>query len=194
MIRNAVLACCIGAAGCASSPPENFYTLSAGGGPAPAGARSALVVAVDPVALVELVDRPQMVVRVAANRLNILEHSRWAEPLRAGIARVVAENLVHLLGTPNVTAYPREPRGEVDYRVVLDVTQFDAIAGEGVLIAASWTLRPEPAGTLRSGRTIAREAVSAAGVDALVAADSRALETISRDIAQAIAGNLPPPR
>ena len=53
------------------------------------------------------------------------------------------------------------------------------------MIQASWTVRPVD-GTLVTGRSVASEAAGA-GYDELVAAHSRALRAISRDIAAAIA-------
>ena len=52
------------------------------------------------------VDRPQFVVEVAPNRVELDEFNRWAAPLDDGVARGVAGNLATLLGTPRVTAAP----------------------------------------------------------------------------------------
>ncbi len=92
-------------AGCGSSPTANFYTLSAGAAPAPPTATTYRI-AVGPVTVPEVVDRPQIVVRVGANRVTIAELHRWAEPLKSEIPRVIAENLAQLLGTKQVSAYP----------------------------------------------------------------------------------------
>ena len=76
------------AAGCASTPAR-FYTLdpTAQAVEAPA-ARCAVVVG--PVSVPASVDRPQIVVQVAPNRVDIDEFHRWATPLNDGIARGAA--------------------------------------------------------------------------------------------------------
>ena len=74
---------------CGSSPAPRYYTLGAGADIAPAiGAEAdALSIWVAPVALPEAVDRPQLVARVAPNRVAILHRQRRAEPLACALSR-----------------------------------------------------------------------------------------------------------
>jgi len=71
-------------------------------------------------------------------------------------------------------------------RVRVDIVQFDSMPGEAVAIDALWTVHVAGRTTLLTGRSTVREPVSGSGYDALVAAHSRALATVSRDIAAAI--------
>ena len=75
--------------GCGSPPKERYYALSVADAMSEA-APAAFAVAVGPVSVPDIVDRPQMVLRVAANRMELSELNRWAEPLKEGIARAVA--------------------------------------------------------------------------------------------------------
>ena len=96
MIRRTLLvvAATVGA-GCAGSPPQ-FYTLSANGAAAPPAAPT-YSVTVGPVSVPEIVDRPQFVVRVAQNQVELAEHARWAEPLKGAIPRVIDfEKFAHI--------------------------------------------------------------------------------------------------
>lgn len=163
---------------CGSPPRERFYTLDAP--EPPAAVEGAPSIAVGPVTIPEIVDRPQLVVRVRANEVVLTEQERWAEPLRGAIARVVAANLAIALGAR--VAAPRN--GDADYRVVLDVQRFDS-ADEGALIDAVWTVVPR-SGERRFGRSVVREKPQRKEYDALVAAHSAALAAISREIAAAI--------
>ena len=173
--------------GCSRSPRVNFYTLAPSAKPvAAASVRAAYAVAVGPVTLPEFVDRPQLVVRVAANRVDILETQRWAEPLKNGIPRLVAENLSRLLGTERVSSYPQNAGGDADYRVLLDIQRFESMPGESVTVEAFWTIRRTAGETTKTGLTVVREPVASGSYDALVAAYSQALVTVSSDIAQAI--------
>jgi uncharacterized lipoprotein YmbA len=175
--------------GCGSSPEPRFYTLSAGGIPASDRNEKAVAeysVAVGPVTLPETVDRPQLVVRVGANQVALLDQHRWAEPLRSGIPRVIAENLSHLLGSQRVVTFSQNAIRDAEYRVLLDIQRFDSMVGQTVIIDALWTVRRASGGEPTTGRSVVREPVSGDGYDALVAAHGRALATLSRDVAESI--------
>lgn len=171
------------AASCASKP-SRFYTLesvaTAGDGPA-----ASYAVIVGPVTIPAGVDRPEMVVQVAANQVELQEFDRWASPLGEAIARTVAGDLSTLLGTPRVASGPIA-NFAADYRVTLDVQRFDAKMGDGVEVDTVWVVKPAAGTTARSGRTTTREPARGAGYDALAGAYSRALAQLSEDVATAI--------
>ena len=131
------------------------------------------------------VDQPQFVVQVAANRVEVDEFNRWAAPLNDSIARAVAGDLAAQLGTPNV-ATARLPNFNPDYVVTIEVQRFESTRGKTALIEAVWAVRKTATGETLSGRTIAREDVQGDSFDALAAAHSRALATMSSDIATTI--------
>ena len=164
-------------AACSSPPRTSFYTLDAP--EPPVAAEGAPAIAVGPVSVPEIVDRPQIVVRLGANQVQIAEQARWAEPLRIAIARVVAANLASTLGARVVTGR----NGDADYRIALDVQRFESPA-DAVLIEAQWTVSGK--GNRHSGRSVAREKIAGKEYSALAAAHSAALATISREIAAAI--------
>ena len=172
------------ALGCSASPAARFYTLAATSAPT-TGARADYAITVGPVSIPSAVDRPQFVVQVSPNRVEIDEFSRWASPLDEAIARVVAVNLGVLLGTPDVSASALAPSRSA-YRVALDVQRFDSIRGESVTLDTAWTIRHERLKAPYAGRTLAQEKVADASHDALAAAHSRALARMSADIAAAI--------
>jgi uncharacterized protein len=181
----AVLCFLVGlAAGCGSTPASRFYTLSAGA--APAVTPSNISVAVGPVSVPAVVDRPQIVVTAGPNQVRLEEFNRWASPLQNGIARVVAENLVAMLGTPRVTLSSQALSSEADYRAAIEVQSFESMLGEAAVLDAVWTVRRAKDGKAQTGRTTVREPVQEKGYDALAAAHSRALARLSRDIADAV--------
>ena len=170
--------------GCGSTPPSRFYTLSAARGAA--AASSNISVIVGPVAVPAVVDRPQIVVDIGPNQVRLEEFDRWAAPLQNSIARVVADNLVQMLGTPRVTLFAQTLSADADYRAGVDVQSFQSAPGEAAILDAVWTVRRTKDGKAETGRTTAREAVQEKGYDALAAAHSRALARLSRDIADAV--------
>ena len=168
-------------AGCASTPPSRFYTLSAASGPA--APSSNLSIAVGPVTVPAVVDRPQIVVNVGPNQVRVEEFNRWAAPLQNNIARVVADNLVQMLGTPLVTL----SSGDADYRAAIEVQSFQSAPGEAAILDAVWSVRRAKDGKAETGRTTVRETVQEKSYDALAAAHSRAVARLSRDIAAGVA-------
>jgi hypothetical protein len=127
---------------------------------------------------------------MAPNRVALDEFNRWAAPLDQGIARAVAADLAVLLGTSQVVtagAAGFDPA----YRVTIDVQRFESTPGQEALIDAVWVVRRLPGDRTRSGHTVAREPVQGASFDALAAAHSRALATLSGDIAVAIRAGIP---
>ncbi len=174
-------------AGCGSSPQVHFYTLSsaapAGGDAAPAAPIPSI--GLGPITLPDVVDRPQFVLRTGANQVVIAEEHRWAEPLKSEIPRVIAGNLSQLLGVKQVWSYPQSAAETAEVRVLVDVQRFDSAPGEAVTIDASWTVQRKP-GEPTPGRSLVREAANGSGHDAVAAAHSRALASVSRDIAAAI--------
>jgi uncharacterized lipoprotein YmbA len=171
-------------AGCASTPPSRFYTLSAAGGPA--ATSSNLSVVVGPVSVPAVVDRPQIVVSAGPNQVRLEEFDRWAAPLQNSIARVVADNLVLMLGTPRVALSAQTLSADADFRAAIDVQSFQSAPGEAATLDAVWTVRRIKDGKAEMGRTTARETVQEKSYDALAAAHSRALARLSQDIAAAV--------
>jgi uncharacterized protein len=171
------------AAGCAS-PPSRFYTLNsmATGDGTPAANYAVIV---GPVSIPALVDRPQFMVQVATNRIEVNEFNRWAEPLKDNIARVVAGDLGALLGTPRVAAAPLA-NFNPGWRVSIDIQRFESVRGRSALVEAVWVVHRTTGSTTCSGRTVASEPVHGDSFDALAAAHSRALAKVSGDIATAI--------
>ena len=171
------------AAGC-SSPMSRFYTLSAAN--APAAASSTLSIVVGPVSVPAVVDRPQIVVTTGPNQVRPEEFNRWASPLQNNISRVVAENLVAVLGTPRVILFSQTLGGDVDYRAAIEVQRFESAPGEAATLDAVWTVSRTKDGKSQTGRTTVREATSDKGYDALAAAHSRGLARLSREIADSV--------
>lgn len=179
----AIVFALVALAGCASSP-AHFYTLSA---TAPAiTASSKISVAVGPVSVPAAVDRPQIVVNTSANEISVDDFNRWASPLQDNLARVIAEDLVALLGTPRVTLFPQTLNADIDYRVQVEIRNFESIPGKSAALDAVWTVRRTRDGKTETGRTSARENVEGNGYEALAAAHSRGVARLSRDIADVV--------
>ncbi|MDW3684304.1 PqiC family protein [Cupriavidus sp. CV2] len=172
--------------GCASSPQPTFYTLTPGRPQQRADADVPVAIVIGPVAVPEMVDRPQLVLRVSATQVRLDEFARWAEPLKRQIPTVLAADLVQLFPGALVSSYPQWADPGTAYLVSIDVQKFDSAPGDAAVISVAWSIRPPKQGALVSGRSDVQEPAGGAGYDALVDAHSRALAAVSRDIAVAI--------
>ncbi|WP_027212628.1 PqiC family protein [Burkholderia sp. WSM2232] len=170
-------------AGCATSPTARFYTLSPVQVAALRPDTEPLVIAIGPVTVPGLVDRPQIVSTIDTNRVTIDEFARWADPLKSQIARALAADLTQLIPGSVVSVYPRRVTDSA-YRVSIDVQTFDSSASGSVSLAVIWSVRP-PTGNVVDGRTVVHEAASGPGYDARLSAYSRALATVANGIAAA---------
>jgi uncharacterized protein len=170
-------------AGCAS-PPSHFYTLSRTA--APGATTSNVSVVVGPVSIPAIVDLPQIVVSTGPNQVTLNEFERWASPLQNNISRVVAEDLVAILGTPRVSLFQQSLNVSADYHVAIEVQSFESAPGEAATLNAVWVVRRTKDAKSETGRTSVREPTLQKDYDALAAAHSRALARMSQDIADAI--------
>jgi len=188
------------ASACASAPPESFYTLNAGlrprvddvarrERPRVSGPPSrALAVLVTPAAVPALVDRPQLVLRTGENQVIWLEQQRWAEPLGAQVSRLVAEDLEGLLAGWRI-ATRDEALPAPECQVTLDVRRFDMSRAGPAVSDVLWRVACA-GGFARTGRGLASEPVgppiAGDALEPAVAAHARALDRLSREIAQAL--------
>jgi uncharacterized lipoprotein YmbA len=171
--------------------PTRLYVLSSLSGTAAdtrtAGSDSGLAVAVGPIELPGHLDRPQIVTRASRNELRLAEFAQWAEPLGSNVSRVLMENLSILLATDQVVVFPKRVPIPIDYQVSVKMTRFDSEPGGSARLDARWAIFAEEGKKLLlKGKSSYAEPVGSDGYEAMVAAESRTLEVLSREIAAAI--------
>jgi uncharacterized protein len=166
--------------GCAgSSAPARLYVLT----PAPAALMAPLGAAVPgspalgvgPVRLPGLLDRPQIVTRRGADEIDEAEFHRWAE--------ILAENLAALRKTERVALFAWDSAQAVQHQVVVEVMRFDGAMGGDVVLDARWRILATDRKELAANRSLLTQPTGGTGYPALVAAMSRALAALSREIA-----------
>jgi len=178
--------------GCRSfTPSVEFYTLTPLTGMPEAGRAvglpDAIAVGVGPLHLPKIIDRPQIVSRSGSNQIHMDEFHRWAGSVYEDFLRVVALNLSGLLNTNLVAVYPWEDYFDPDYRIYMEVDQFDGRLGEFALLNMTWTVTGRDSrDILLVRRSIIQEPVQGADYEAFVAAKSRILAALSREMAKAI--------
>jgi uncharacterized lipoprotein YmbA len=172
-------------AGCASAPPEHFYSLSAGmGAPHAAQATPAYYIELPAVSVPQQVARNQLVVTTGAGRVDLLEQERWVSPPSSEIGQALSLSISGELGTIDVFRTPTPDKAPV-YRISTNVQRFESAPGQYALIDAVWSVRLVGSPQVLTCRSVAQETVGA-GYDELVAGHRRAITRISTDIAKAI--------
>jgi len=127
------------------SPTARFFVLRSLAEPPAAPTPSPVdggVIGVGPVRLPGHLERPQIVTWRNSTEVEVDEFLRWAEPLDAGIARTLRENLANLF--PGRRVVQRPWAGDLDLccRVVVELSVF-GMQGDGtVRLQGRWTLLP----------------------------------------------------
>lgn len=182
-------AAAIAVSACQSVPADRLYTLSAsedGTAAHTVRATQSYSVAVGPVTIPEMIDRPQFVVRRGQNEVAVLEEHRWAEPLRTGIPQAIATDLRTRLTDAQVMTSASSASRDATYRILLDIERFESNPGTGVTIHAMWRIRQGATNVLLTRQSRIEEPVSSDGYDQLVSAHGRALAKMSRQMADAL--------
>jgi len=179
-------------AGCRSATsPVEFYTLSPIDTISEAdkivGLGDNLAVGVGPLQIPKIIDRPQIVTRIGPNQIHVDEFHRWAGSVYEDFLRVVTMNLSALLQSRLVVAFPWEDYFDPDYRIYMEINQFDGRLGQYAQLDVTWAIiGREARKILLVRKALIREPVQGEDYDTFVAAKSRILGTLSRQIAQGI--------
>jgi uncharacterized lipoprotein YmbA len=178
-----------GCLGPGTTRSTRLFVLNASVSPAATnGGTTDLRLGIGRIVLPEFLNRPQIVTRPSANRLSMADFSQWAEPLEKGIPRVLSENLVRLMGTDQVFVYPWPTQMQIDLMLEIAITRFEGDADGAVSLGARWRLvRPDGSEVFALQGSSYADSAADRSSEELVAAMSRTLASLSRDIAAAIA-------
>jgi uncharacterized lipoprotein YmbA len=114
--------------------PTRYFVLT---GPAPAptagGAASAddLRIGLQSVELAKYLKSPDLIVRQGTNELVLQDYARWAEPLDAGIARLLRERLQAVDGVGQIYLQPFPLDANRDYDVAVTVLRCEGATTAG---------------------------------------------------------------
>jgi uncharacterized lipoprotein YmbA len=117
--------------------PTRYYVL-AGAAPAEVGApapASALILGLKPVQLPPYLEKISVAVRHGTNELVYNDYARWAEPLDAGIARVLRARLIASPAVSRVFAAPFPFDQARDYDIAVSVIRCEGAQAGGRSVA-----------------------------------------------------------
>jgi uncharacterized lipoprotein YmbA len=184
-------------AGCAgTSPKADFYTLSTDSAtsalPDAAQHCANTPVGIGPVTWPRYLDQPRIVTRPGPNRLAFDEFHRWGGSLQDDFERVLIGNLSKLLNSERIGNSELSSSFKAEYRVELNVRQFDGQLGGVVTLDVKWgIIRQGSDKALVVKNSLLQETASDPTHDALVNASSRAVAGLAREIAVALAALCP---
>lgn len=176
--------------GCTRSRPVAYYQLTAIA--ADQAAISATTTAgpgigLGPVRLPELLDRPQIVIRKGANRMEVIDSRRWIEAPADNISRVLRENLAVLLATERIVAYPWNRSAVFDYQIAVEILRFEGRGVSEAEFEAVWSVRDRQGKPLiAERRSRFQVSTTSPDYDGLVQALSETLALLCREIASGI--------
>ena len=179
--------------GCGRTRPAKFYTLSPLNSSAGIESRSedteqGVALGIGPVSFPDYLDRPHIATRNGRNALTFAEFHRWAGSLSEDFSRILAENLSTLLATNRIALFPWKRATPLDYRVPINVMRFEGKSGGDVTLKVRWSILGRSGETdLLIKMSTFTESAKGSTYEAMVAAQSRALGSLSREIAEAIA-------
>jgi uncharacterized lipoprotein YmbA len=177
----------LGGCACSSLPPGRWVRLPAEAprqAAAPAAAVPGVWQLMAPVQLPGHLDRDALLVPQGTAGLQGLGGTRWAEPLRDAVPRLLRQDLEREFGTPLWTA-PLPPGVSPTRQLRIELTAFDVTVDlRGVALAARWSLAAAQGGA-RPAVFDARFSTPASGSDAdgLALAHRQALAQLARQIA-----------
>ncbi len=181
--------------GCANSPPTKFYLLS----PLPppetesgiAYNQAPITIRVDAVTISGYLDRPEIVTRVSENEIHLADLNQWGESLRDNLTCILALNLSRLLPTGSFAVFPFKCPTTVAYQVSVEIVQMDGSPDGEVHLMAQWSiLKGKDSQVLETRNSRFKKSGVMPGYGALVSAQSRLVEALSREIAESIQTHL----
>ena len=186
-VRLAVVALCVA---CSGTPHSRYYVLSApvAGDQQPGCVSGAMpVVAIGPVSLPAYLNRSEIVMRDSDNQVELARFDLWAEPLDAGLTRVVAADASRRLrGAAIVHDWQRVRR--YDHQVLISLERFDVARDGTATLVARWQVIDHHERTLLVDRE-ARYTTGVAHADD-VAANVAAMSLLAQRLADAVAADI----
>lgn len=174
---------------CGRSTPTNFYLLESSLGPWQADNLPDVTLRVAQVEIPGYLNRNNIVSRVnGQTKLILAEFHLWAEPVGAGVKRVVEESLARPMEAAGVAVMPSGSASGGDYVLLLDVQRLDGNFNEKAVLECYWDLRDRDEKSLAKGVYSAEETVNGADYNVLVGAESR----LTQNFGAYLAKKLPP--
>lgn len=172
--------------GCGTVRKTDYYQLDEATNRSLTGVEKGKIVGLGPIQLPEYINRPQIITRSSAHRMNISEFHRWVEPLNDSIKRMLVINLSNNLNSNRIYWIPRvERQFPLELRVAIDIGRFDGQLGDKVTLESRWSIFDKNDQPLLTKVSLIEEPVKGQDYDDLVMAMNQALQALGLEISQA---------
>lgn len=124
---------------------SKFYLLTPtadAAAPASAAVQStsgSFTIGLGPIKLPPYLDRPEIVTRMAPNRLELSKEDRWGESIQNGFTRAMERDLA-AQSSGTVILFPWYNTVHVDMQVQIDVYRFETDGQGNATLSAKWTI------------------------------------------------------
>lgn len=173
--------------GCGTSPPAHYYTLSEPAAPTVTKTGTTIVL-FGPFTVSAYLQRPQIVVRDADQKLKLAEFDRWAEPPQVALVPWLARDVDGQLSNAVVVAFPSVGHADAPFRVLGTIAQWDTDAAGTATLVVQWecvTDKDVIVVPLKTSRYTAR-ASKADNYGDIVGALNQTLAAFAKDVAAAL--------
>ena len=172
---------------CGTTPPSSFYTLSplekSETVPNQSNCQNTAV-ALGSVSVPNYLQQEMIVTRTSPNKLELDEFHRWGGNLSEEFGRVLTQNLALLLNNYQVLSFPNNENIEVNYRISVDVQQFDGQLGKSANLEAVWSIYDAAKNQyLKLHRSSFDTPVLSNSYEQFVVAQSKLVTQLSKEIA-----------
>lgn len=151
--------------------------------------RSPKTILIGPILIPEYLDRPQMVLPVTRNELEILEHHRWAEPLDENIMQVLAENLEQLLTSNKIFPFNEFTAANFTNQLKVGITRFGIEENKTAVLKGSWALYDRSNNILLQHKFNFDQSISSREYNEIIPVYNKLLAQLSQEISRSISSD-----
>lgn len=186
LIRFLSLAGLLAMAGCAATPPAQFYQLQAGSPTLPQ-ADQGVALLLGPLKLADYLQRESLVQRQRDDSLVISQQARWVGSLQDDIAQLLLRQLSGRLDSSRLALYPDRVGFQAEAQLLVSIARLDAGPFQPAVLEAHWRLL-DGAGQMRDSRVVSLQAPHNGELADQVRAQSELLQRLAEQLAGAVAG------
>ncbi|SDS87142.1 PqiC family protein [Pseudomonas oryzae] len=187
LIRNLGLAALFALAGCAATPPSQFYQLQQSGAAVPQSGQGVAVL-LGPLKLADYLQRESLVQRQVDDTLAISAQARWAGNLQDDVAQLLLRQLAVRLDSSRLALYPDRVGFKPEAQLLLSISRLDSGPFQPAVLEAQWRLL-DGEGTMRDSRVVRLEEKHNGDLGDQVRAQSALLQSLATQMATAV-GNM----
>jgi len=175
--------------GCASTQKSTMYVLSPGCQPTASGKNllPGKVVGIMRVSVPRRINRPVIVTQKNQYELDFSEFRRWGEMPDENLRNTIRRNLSQLLNSDSIIDSRVELPNRADYNINIDVIDMSGELGKNAHLAVNWDIAKgnESKSTVVYTSDFSEKLTDSEYIT-YVAAQSRMVDKLSRDIADAL--------